>query len=170
MSKICGHTVPCGCGDQPLMTPPPCDETGPCAGEPCAELFCEECLIHCQPDITVEIEEGATLTITQGMRFDAVIQTFMIAMRDPSCLGISVVGLQQLAKTSTTITIKWIPVTGETYEIFWQEGLNIYSAVVTDVSQYQIINLIPDTTYTIKIVTDGTACESVTMTIKTNAT
>lgn len=166
----CKHTTPCGCGDQPLPSLAPCNQTGPCAGEPCAELFCEECIVHCQPDMSVAIPGGPiVITITQGMRWDEIIQTLMTALATPACLGESVVGLKVLGKTSDTITIKWVGTAGVNYTIQWQEGINIHTVVVHDVYQYQIINLIPDTTYTIKIITENGPCESVVLTVKTLA-
>lgn len=166
----CNKNKPCGCGDQPVSTPPPCSQLGPCAGEPCSEMFCEECIVHCQPDIFVELEGDIPITITQGMRWDEIIQTLMIAHVDPSCVGQSAVGLKLLSKTSTTITIKWVPVAGVNYTVTWQEGLNIYTATVHDVSQYTMINLLPGTLYSVKLVTESGPCESVTMQITTNAT
>lgn len=162
----CKHNKPCGCGDQPLKTPGPCNETEPCNREPCSELFCEDCIIHCQPDISVTIS-GNTLTISQGMRWHDILQQIMCFIMAPNCFGIIAHGLQLLQKTSGSITIKWIGDPATAYDITWQEGQNIYTDTVIAVSTYTIVNLIPDTVYTVKIITNGSQCETVTMTIKT---
>lgn len=165
----CNQNKPCGCGDQPLTTPPPCQTTGPCAGESCPELFCAECIVQCQPDLSVTTQNG-TVTIPQGMRMDEIIQTLLIAMVDPTCIGVSAVGLKLVSKNSTSITIKWVGIAGVNYTVTWQEGINVHTEVVHDVNSYTMLNLIPDTEYTIKLVTESGPCESVTMTVKTNAT
>lgn len=165
----CNNSKPCGCGDQPLSTPPPCTTTGPCIGESCSELFCAECIVQCQPDLSVTTQNG-TVTIPQGMRMDEIVQTLLIAMVDPICIGVSAVGLKLVNKTSTSITIKWVSVAGVNYTVTWQEGLNIHTAIVHDVNTYTISNLIANTVYKIKLVTEAGPCESVTMTVKTNVT
>jgi Fibronectin type III domain len=165
----CNNSKPCGCKDQALNTPPPCNTSGPCAGETCSELFCAECIVQCQPDISVT-GENLNVVIPQGMRLDEIIQTLLVNMVAPECVGVSAVGLKLTSKSSTTITIRWVAIAGVNYTVTWQEGINVTTAVVHDVTSYTLTNLIPDTEYTVKLVTEAGPCESVTMTIKTNAT
>lgn len=60
MAKECGHTVPCGCKDTGLLTPPPCGDGVDCEGTPCSETFDAECVFYtgealvCGDDTLVE--------------------------------------------------------------------------------------------------------------------
>lgn len=86
---------------------------------------------------------------------DEIIQTLMIFLKNDGCVGLSAVGLKLVSKSSTTITIKWVPVAGVNYTVTWQEGINVHTEVVHDVNNYTMLNLIPDTEYTIKLVTES---------------
>ena len=171
MKKNCGHTVPCGCGDQSLNTPPPCNTTGSCVGEECSELFCEECLLHCGETMVIPQDDPIPdIVIPQGMRLSDFMQLILVRMLNSNCVGTAVLGLAMLEKTTNSIRIKWTGEANRTYTIFWREGSNTYSANVNGIdgiNTYQIINLLPDTEYDINIVTYGTTCSSVTLRIKT---
>jgi len=164
--KNCKHTVPCGCGDYPLGTPPPCNESGPCAGELCSEVFCEECIVHCQPEITFSINQNE-FNIPQGERLDETLQRLFVFLNDPSCITTAAYGLKMLFKTSSSVSLKWKCDLTLDYTLYWQEGLNVYSTSIVGLDTYQIINLIPDTEYTIWLECEDTTCESVRMKIKT---
>lgn len=168
MSKNCGHTTPCGCGDTAIPSAPPCTTSGPCAGEPCAELFCEECIVHCQVGMTVDIG-GNTFVIPEGARLDQILQLLFTHLDNPACTASVAHGLRLTGLTDTGVTINW---TGDellTYTIDWTDGVNPAGTVdVTGVSTYEIINLIPDTEYTISISTGlAPVCTSVTLTFTT---
>lgn len=158
----------CGCGGTPLVTGTPCVSTGDCAKEPCSELFCEECIVHCQPEISVVLSETETFTINNGDRFDEIIQKLMIQLRSADCLSSAAIGLRLISKTSTSITISWKIVAGFTYTLEWVKGATIYTQNVEDLTQYQILNLSADTEYQIKLICNETDCESVIIKIKTN--
>lgn len=164
----CKKNKPCGCGDQPISSPPPSNQSGPCSGQPCSEMFCEECIVHCGNDISVELEGDINISISQGMHWNEILQTILIALREPECVGTAVVGLEIVNTTSTTITVKWVG-TG-IYELHWQEGINANMISVVDVSQYTINNLIPNHPYTIWMTQTGGPCSSVTLYATTNPT
>lgn len=159
---------PCGCNDQPRQTPPPCNVQGSCAGEPCSELFCMECITNCQPELSLIVGKSV-FTLPQGMRLDEFIQYLVMAFANPACIGVAVIGLRLVSKTNTSITIRWKEHPGYNHIVTWQEGTNINTALVTSGSQYTILNLAPNTEYLIKIVTENMNCESMTMKVKTNA-
>jgi len=171
MSKNCGHTVPCGCADKALVTPPPCDTSGECVGEPCSEIFCEECIAHCQETYQITIG-GEIFTVTQGERLDDILQRLLIFMANPACAPTAAVGLGVLSKTSTTIKIAWTGSTTETYKIAYSDGVNPAGSITVAVGllSQEITGLIPDTTYTIGILTVSSGCNSVEMLVKTKAT
>lgn len=164
----CKKTVDCGCGGNPLMTGTPCNETEECAKEPCSEVFCEECLAHCQPEISVSLGNGGSFIVKQGERLDSIIQRMMVQMANPNYLSKAAVGLRLLRKTNTTITLSWICATGATYTIEWAKGVNTYTEIIGSVTQHQLINLIPNTEYFIKLICNEDDAESVVMKIKTN--
>ena len=108
MAKDCGHSVPCGCGDKALTTPPPCNVSGPCAGEKCSELFDQQCIVYTGPELRKEIN-GADFVILKGQRVDALIQKTLQALSStdsedftdaPSNIQISNI-------TSTGFTVTW---------------------------------------------------------------
>lgn len=164
----CKTTNDCGCGGSPLTTGTPCNQTEECAKEPCSEVFCEECIVHCQPEINVSLGDGGLFSIKQGERWDTIIQRLMIQMANPDHLINAAIGLRLLRKTNTTITLGWSITTGATYTIEWAEGVNTYTDDVGSVTQYQLINLIPNTEYSIKLICNEDNAESVTIKIKTN--
>lgn len=80
MAKKCGHNVPCGCGDKALTTPPPCNVSGPCAGETCAELFSDECIVHTGEDLMISIGGTDTVVFQKGERISASLQKILVAL------------------------------------------------------------------------------------------
>lgn len=81
MSKNCEHKVPCGCGDQPLTTPPPCNTGTPeCpTPDPCPETFCAGCVVYCGDTIV-------DLGINQGDRMDVITQMLSLYLTNPGCI------------------------------------------------------------------------------------
>ena len=92
----------------------------------------------------------------------------MVQMANPDYLSKAAVGLRLLRKTNTTITLSWICATGATYTIEWAKGVNTYTEIIGSVTQHQLINLIPNTEYFIKLICNEDDAESVVMKIKTN--
>ena len=167
MSKDCGHTVPCGCKDKALVTPPPCDVSDDCAGESCAEVFCEECITHCQDDMEISIG-GATFGVDQGYRLNEVLELLLIFLNDDSCTSSTTAyGLKITQKNSTSMTIAWSGDTALTYQVQWDDGVTPLSQLVTGALSYQIINLAADTLYRVNIVEQGSSCLSVTLKVTT---
>lgn len=164
-----GKQNDCGCGGSALVTGIPCNQTEECAKEPCSEIFCEECLVHCQPEISISLGDGGIFVVKQGERLDSIIQRMMIQMANSDHLINAAVGLRLLNKTNTTITIGWNITAGATYTIEWVEGVNTYTDDIGSVTQHQLINLIPNTTYSIKLICNEDDAESVVIKIKTNA-
>jgi hypothetical protein len=161
------NTKPCGCSDQPVNTPPPCNESGECEREPCSEIFCEDCIIHCQPDILIpELEGDKTpeLVISQGMRWSHILQLLLIREMNPMCVGFAAENLRIISKTSNSITLSWITNRPSYTYILW------YNTIVIDVSglnQITLTGLIPDTEYEVYIKNKTQGCLSPTIRLKT---
>lgn len=106
-SKDCGHKVPCGCGDQSLTTPPPCNSSGDCAGEPCSELFNQQCIVYTGPNFNT-IVGGEDFFVNTGDRLDAIIQKMMIGLTAvPADVATAAYGLRFTNITSTGFTLTW---------------------------------------------------------------
>lgn len=157
---------PCGCSEQGLTTP--VNTLAECAKEPCSEIFCEECITHCQPEISITLEGGLVFAVSQGARLDEVIQGLMLMHIAPECLATAPVGLRLVSKSQTSILLKWKNLTGSTYTIEYTDGITPLTVNVGSAGQYQFINLSANTMYTIQIKCNETDCYSVAMKIKTN--
>lgn len=165
----CGNK-PCGCAEEALTTGSPCNNTGDCEKEPCSELFCEECIIHCQPEISVPLPNNEIFTIAQGARWDEIIQRLMILSSNPSCINDAPVGLRLMCKTTTSIRIQWVPSTTcpTEYEVSWTKSNTQTNIGTTENTEFEIINLTPNTEYAITVTDKVSGCSSVTMKILTN--
>lgn len=166
MSNCNKHTVPCGCGSTSLTTAAPCDSSGACAGENCAEVFSAEC-IYVPTEMSLSIG-GNTFTVDRGMRVDAMLQKLMIFTETPACADTAAVGLRMTSIGSTTATIAWSGDVATNYEVEWSSGVPITEAVIGALS-LNIINLVAETEYTIKVTNTDDACESVILTFTTSA-
>lgn len=166
MSKNCGHKVPCGCGDQAFTTAPNCDDTGSCAGESCAEVFCQECITNCQPDTEFSIS-GNLFQYAKGARLDEVLQKLLVFLDDPTCVETVAVGLRATHIGKDKISLAWAGSTANQYRVHWDDGVTPVDASAAGLLAYEIINLVPETEYTVYISTDNSACQSVTLKIKT---
>lgn len=74
----CNSTkLPCGCDDQALTTPPPCDQNSTACPNPdeCPETFSAACTVWTGQDLIC----NTTVVAQAGMRMDAVIEN-MIAL------------------------------------------------------------------------------------------
>lgn len=175
MSNDCKkNTKPCGCGDQPLQTPPPCNQSGDCAGENCAEKFCQECIVYCQPDTEIRHPETdeVIFTVSQGESIASIFQRLMSYLADNDCAALAPYDLKLVQKTSSSIKVSWIDPANVPTLINWTDGVTPGQDLTTGMTSYTIINLLPDTEYKIEIVADdggSNGCASVTLTIKTNA-
>jgi hypothetical protein len=163
MSKKCGHSVPCGCGDNALTTPPPCNTTGDCEGELCAEVFCESCITNCNEEYNVDFGAGNILTVPKGQRLDVTIQKLYALIGSPACLALTATGLTVTNITSTTAVVNWIPVIGVSYDIYIN-GINTITLPI-DLTSYSMIGLLPNTSYTVNI--KSGACSSIILNFKT---
>jgi len=79
--KNCSHTVPCGCDDGSLKTPPPCNTGTPECPSPdlCPETFCAGCVVYCGDSIV-------DLGINQGDRMDVIMQRLALFLTNPGCI------------------------------------------------------------------------------------
>lgn len=82
MTKNCNHSVPCGCGDTGLTTPPPCTTGTPACPtpDPCPETFCAGCVVYCGDGII-------DLGINQGDRMDVIMQRLALFLTNPGCIA-----------------------------------------------------------------------------------
>ena len=162
----CNQNKPCGCKEQPLTTAPPCDNTGACEKEPCSEMFCEECIVHCQPAMSIAVGNN-TLSIPQGARLDEVIQRMLLFMADPTCVDTAPKAIRIIHKTSTSIRLRWIGPADGAYAINITDGItpNVINTVAS--TDWTISNLVPGTEYTIYIENTNVSCSSVVLTVTT---
>lgn len=167
-TKNCGHSVPCGCGDKALTTPPS-STTGACAGEPCSEIFCQECVAQCQESYAMVIG-GFNFNVAKGERLDEIVQRLLVALADPDGMEFAAVGLRLVATTDEGFTITWSGLDTETYTLYHKKGVeaDVTQAVVAGVYKATVTGLLADTEYVVWLKTAGNF-ESVKMTIKTNA-
>jgi hypothetical protein len=171
MAKNCGHTVPCGCKDTALTTAPPCETTGPCAGEKCAEVFCDECIGHCKDDLIVTIE-NTDLDIPNGTRLNVIWQRLAIAITDPECAKLAAVGLCITDVTSTSVTIAWVPGTSSQYQIAYDSPTCPSSGTSPElgnsVTTYTLTGLLPGEEYIFEIIPIGNEpCPTIKIKTKT---
>jgi hypothetical protein len=113
------------------------------------------------------MEGGIEFEVTQGARFDEVIQKLMLYLLSPECIDTAPIGLRVVAKSKTTIDLRWKVIVGETYNVTYTDGVTSHITVV-DSGQHQLINLNTATEYTINVVNASTFCSSVTMKVRTN--
>jgi hypothetical protein len=166
MAKNCGHNVPCGCGDKALTTPPPCNVSGPCEGEACAELFDEQCIVHTGPTYQITNSDGFVFTVEKGDRLDTILQGILVQLISTASVPEAATGVRITDITSTGFTIKWKGLDTTTYTIDAEQQSPIVNNPITvglGVYTYTYINLISGETYNITI-TDG-ATQSVTFII-----
>lgn len=166
MSKNCEHNVPCGCGDQALTTSVNCNDTDSCAGESCAEVFCQECITNCQPDTEFQIGDGL-FQYSEGSRLDEIVQKLLIFLNDAACAETAAVGLRATSIGKDKISLAWAGSTANQYRVHWDNGVTSDDASATGLLAYEIINLVPETIYAVHISTDNSSCKSVTLKIKT---
>jgi hypothetical protein len=167
-NKNCNHKVPCGCADSSLTTPPPCNDTGNCAGEVCAESIGQKCVVYDNNSLLYAIS-GNDFEIKQGERLDEVIQRLLIFLNDPTCAESAPVGLFASLVTVDSITLQW---TGSdpayTYSIDYTDGIAALNTTSTTTS-VSLTGLVPDTEYSITVTTVDTSCASVTIKVKTKS-
>ena len=163
--KNCGHKVPCGCNDNSITTPPPCDEGVDCKGTDCAETFCAECIQYCGETVSVGAAgTSEELIITQGESYDLVIQRIMLYIKEPACATTVAYGIEAKDHTSNSITFTWLNNIGA-LTLTLTDGITTQSPSITGLSEYTFINLLPDTEYSF-YVTSG-SCQSLTYKTKT---
>lgn len=71
-NKDCGHSVPCGCDDQALTGPPPCEQGTPnCPDpDPCPETFRAQCVVWTNDDLQCD----STVLATSGDRLPLILE------------------------------------------------------------------------------------------------
>jgi len=171
MAKNCGHTVPCGCKDTALTTPPPCETTGPCAGETCAEVFCDECIAHCKDDLIVQIADQE-LQVPKGTKLNEIWQRLAIAITDPECARMAAVGLCITGTDTTSITISWLPGEASLYQIAYDSPTCPSSGTSPNLSNtittYTLTGLLPGEEYILEIIPVGyETCPTIKIKTKT---
>lgn len=176
----CGcNTRPCGCGDSGLTTPCACTSgTLNCPElngiNKCAETFSDNCIYH-EGDSIVEFG------ILKGDSLAIILQKMVIWINQESCInGIqpcqSVLNLQSLVITSTTIKIGWeivgvpttISVQISTDNLIW----TTYPLLVPGTT-WDLTGLTSSTPYYIRVKTEDNiinTCYSVTIIVTTLTT
>ncbi len=106
--RKCTCGANCGCKDIPLTTCSPCTTPLCPNGDPCPETFSAGCVVYTGDTI-------ADLGIMKGQRLDSIIQLFALLSTNPGCAYPtspcqSVLGVQSTNITSTTVSLKWLPV------------------------------------------------------------
>lgn len=168
MKKNCGHNSNCGCKDTPLTTNDnPCTENT-CIGDSCADVYCQQCISYCQDDM--EFTVGSTLvSVDKGTRLDVVLQKLIVLIANPNCENSTALGLKAHNVTSNSMTLTWEGSDALTYKISVIDYNNNESQIniTQGLYQYELLNLVSNKIYKIKIVTDVTLCESITIKVKT---
>lgn len=170
-TKKCGHNVPCGCNDTPYTTPPACGGAIECSNQDkCPETFCDECTVHCSNTI---IDSG----IQYGERLDVSLQRLTILATNPTCVGLSPVGVKSISVGTTTAEISWLPsATAISYTVEYKlvaaPSFTINPTVTpsgNSVEKDTIAGLISGSDYYVRVIAnDGsTTCTSVIILIQT---
>ena len=175
----CPHKKPCSCSDVALTTGTPCAQNTPdCPNpEPCSETFSGECIVYTGDTIV-------DFPITQGERFNEIIQKLIMLALNPTCINGSipqqaVVGLMSTAVTASSITIKWLPTQQVIfYIVMYSTDNSTWTSVSTGTAllpnpSWTINNLLSNTDYYIKISPTffvPHTCESLTILVHTKLT
>jgi len=161
MSKQCGHTVPCGCGDKALTTAPSCNEEGSCASsEECAEKFSNCCIVHTGEDYEADFSGGSNkfFRVRKGERLDLIIQKLMTSWLEGDGAFKAAVGIKITNINPTGFTVTWEGLDSEVYTID-AEHQNPTSSNLEVIPQgvytYKYDYLISGDTYRITITTAG---------------
>lgn len=165
----------CGCADKALSVSPPCGQgTAYCPDpEPCPETFSAECIVYTGDTLPA-------LGITKGDRLDDIIQRFGLWFLNQACIDPAltscpaVTGLHTTFIGSGQINLSWSAVTGATnYTIIYSSDNGSTWVQLSPASvntYYSVTNLMSNTTYLFKIVTNcgspGT-CESLAIEVTT---
>lgn len=164
--KNCGHKVPCGCNDNSITTPPPCDEGIDCKGTDCAETFCAECIQYCGETVSYGTGDSE-ITISQGESYDIVMQKLLLYTVDATCATTVVVGIELKDSTSSSLTFTWLDNDGALV-LTLTDGTTTFVENKTGLLEYTFINLTPDTEYTFSIASGPTfSCQSLKLKTKT---
>lgn len=153
MAKNCGHTVPCGCKDTALTTPPPCNSSGDCAGEPCSELFAHQCLVYNGASFYININEDS-FYVNTGDRLDTIIQKLMYAQQsgaddfDETAFGVRFTSIQ-----STSFTVTWEGLDTVNYEVEYRIPAGSWTtvAITSGVYTHTVTGLVSGTTYEVRV-------------------
>jgi hypothetical protein len=158
----CNTSKNCGCNDTALSTP--CTYSDCSVGsERCADIQCAECVSYC--GTTFEVGTlGSILKIESGERLDSIIQKFALILSQGlgTCTSDDVhhapYNVFATNITNNSATIQWNNVSTDTqtltveyYQpiIGWQIAT---SGLVNTTLSYELITLLPATTYKVRIV------------------
>jgi hypothetical protein len=158
MAKNCGHSGKCGCKDSALTTPPPCNETGDCAGENCTETFCDECIAHCEEDLVVEIGTE-DIDVPKGTRINEIWQRLAIGITSGECAAKAAVGIKASSITGNSVVINWVPGTASSYQVAYvsqdSASQGTSPALSNSVTSYTLTGLASGETYLVNMVPAG---------------
>lgn len=174
MSCNCNNK-PCGCQDTKLTTP----LTTYCKNqEPCEEAVFTECVEYNGNNI-VNIE------IKNGERLDTILKKLVLYLTNPACFDPTatcqaIKDFEVLDINSSEGTVFWVvpgapaAITAVTLEYSTSKTFVTSTVVtVTGLTQYKIINMIPNTDYYIRLKTSTlgspNCCTSITLNFKTLA-
>lgn len=170
ISKGCGCSSPCGCGEHVLVTPcasNPQKCTGP---EQCSETMSSNCLLYMGDDI-------ANLDIKKGDSMTKVIQTLLMALVNPGCIFPGspckgVVNLLSYNITSSIINLAWDAVDGATsYRVEYRlPTVSVWTLNPVVTTNNDVIGgLAANTTYYVRVTTlcGAESCYSLVLSITT---
>lgn len=167
----------CGCADKAIPVSPPCGQgTAFCPDpEPCPETFSAECIVYTGDSLP-------QLGISKGDRLDDIIQRFGLWFLNQVCIDpstatcASVTGLHTTLISTNQVNLSWTAVSNATsYTIVYSNDNGAtWNQIVPDSVNtfFSVTNLLPDTTYLFKVVTNcGTpgSCESLEIEVTTQS-
>ena len=147
-----GSNCGCGCGskESALTTNYQCGQPESCIGEPCEEVFCEDCIMNCNSQMSVVLPNGVPFVVYGGERLYVTIQRLMMVVAGLNPEGptnVRVVGFDD-----TSITIKWDANTdAEGNMLEYTVSIDGVDEVVGRTVMHTFINLEPDTPHVIKV-------------------
>lgn len=171
VSKGCGCSGPCGCGDHVLKTPL-CSTNNPGCDYPdqCSETFSSNCTLFMGDTI-------ANLDIKKGDPMTTVIQKLVMAVVNPGCAYPDspcrgVTGLLSYEVKTTSLKLIWDAVTGATnYQVEYRQVDSptwLLNPAVTGLKDV-IGGLNSNTSYYVRVKTNCgvNSCYSLVLTITT---
>ena len=178
----CGHTKssPCSCQDHGLTTP--CSFTN-CTTDPCAEVFCMECVVDCfkwtgeRDNEKIWTAENATglnsditneIIVRENSSVREILQRIALYVSDPggpiASTELAVAPIYIDNVTSTGVRVNWnnTPSAVQQISIYYAPANQTQWILLTQILanvqttfSYDVTNLLQNTQYKFKIITTG---------------